>query len=256
MKISTGFKELDNIINIEKSDLILLASRPTMGKTTLALNIASNLINENIPTLIFSLDISKEQAVNRIITSRSLITLDKIRTRKLNVEEWTTLGQVFNNITNANLYISKPTKPTIEKIENVCRNMKKEKNIDLVIIDYLQLLDNNLEMAEIIKRLKALGKELDIAILVLSQLSLETKQRTNHRPLLSDLTNDKNIINYIDSILFLYRDIYYNTNTNEPNIAEILIAKSKNNKCKTVKLKFMSEYFKFDNIISFDQEKE
>ena len=212
MGIETGYKNIDNITGV-LSDLICIASRPTVGKETLILNIVSNVIKQQIPTLIFSLDNSRGLIKNRIMNVESTISSNFVETARnlLSLEEKL---YICDNILN------------ISDIERKAVKLKLKKDIGLIVIDYLQLIKSDTTIEDTIKRLKALAKELNIPIIVLSQLSKELESREDKRPVLSDLKNSSAIVNYADTIMFVYRDDFYDTNCERKGIVDVIIAKT------------------------------
>ena len=212
MGIETGYKNIDNITGV-LSDLICIASRPTVGKETLILNIVSNVIKQQIPTLIFSLDNSRGLIKNRIMNVESTISSNFVETARnlLSLEEKL---YICDNILN------------ISDIERKAVKLKLKKDIGLIVIDYLQLIKSDTTIEDTIKRLKALAKELNIPVIVLSQLSKELESREDKRPVLSDLKNSSAIVNYADTIMFVYRDDFYDTNCERKGIVDVIIAKT------------------------------
>ena len=231
--MKTGFKDLDNIVKVNGGDLIIIASRPAIGKTNLAQNILSNVaIKENRPTAFFSLEESMEKIVNKL-----------------------------NILKDAPIFINANTPQTIDDIKRRTYELKEKENIELIIIDYLQLiqydksklLSRDNEVEEILKELKLLAKELNVAIIVTSQLSRKPEEREDKRPVITDFTNTaSSISNYADKILFLYRDSYYNKE-NKSNITEIIVSKNENGKTGTAKLGWMPEYCMFGNTVDFER---
>ena len=222
--ISIGFNYIDNSIGgLVNSDLICIASRPTVGKGTLALNIVSNVVKQQIPTLIFSLDNNKESIKNRIMIIESAKASDFVEVAKnlLSLEQQL---YIYDSILN------------ILGIEQMARKLKQQENIGLIIIDYLQLIKSDKTIEDIIKRLKKLAEELNIPIIVLSQLSKELESREDKRPVLSDFKNSSVIVDYADTILFVYRDDFYDKDSPMKDIVEIIIAKSKSGDTGTEEL--------------------
>lgn len=225
-RILTGFTEIDNKIGgLKNSDLICVAARPAMGKTTFALNIASNVAKKGIPVLIFSLNMSEGYMTNKIINIESATSTNFSESIKNLI-----LFEKNINILTSSL--------TIEDIENICRKSKIEKNIGLIIIDYLQLIkstNGQLNRDEnIIRKIKELAKELNIPIIILSQLSKSLEERKNRRPTLSDFKVSSSIVNHADTIIFVYKDDYYNKDSEKKNIVEVII--NKNGKTETIEL--------------------
>ena len=256
--IPTGFIELDyKMAGLQNSDLILIAARPAMGKSAFAINIASNAaIKHGVPTVIFNLEMSKEQVANRILCSEAMVDSNKIRTGKIEEEDWAKLAGALGPISDAPIYIDDTPGISVTEIRTKCRKLKLEKNIGLVVIDYLQLVKasgrNNSreqEISEISRSLKILAKELNIPVIALSQLSRAPEQRKDdHRPMLSDLRESGAIEQDADIVMFLYRDDYYNENSEDKNIAEVIIAKQRAGSTGTIKLAWLGEYTKFANL--------
>lgn len=270
----TGFKDLDNIIKLKEGELVVIASRPAMGKTTFALNILSyNSLKENKSTLLFSLEESKETIIKKLIISNSMVEADKFRLYEeyknenkdekdidLSEEDWDRIAYGITLLKNANIFISDTVPYTIEDICQKSRELKLKENIELIIIDYLQLiqfdkkelLSRDDETTEILRRLGTLAKELNITIIVTSQLSKKAELKENKRPLISDFVESEYGISiYSSKILFLYRDSYYNKN-NKSDITEVIIAKNNDGDIKTIKVAWMPEYCMFGNVLVFD----
>ena len=218
--IPTGFSDLDfRTSGLHNSDLILVAARPAMGKSAFALNIATNAaVRAKVPVAIFSLEMSKEQMTSRILCSEAMVDSNKVRTGKIDDEEWGKLAAASGELSEANIYIDDTPGISIMEIRAKCRKMKIEKNIGLVVIDYLQLVQGSgkrgssreQEIAEISRSLKILAKEINVPVIALSQLSRAPEQRPDHRPMLSDLRESGSIEQDADIVMFLYRDDYYN----------------------------------------------
>ncbi len=256
--IPTGFTELDyRTAGLHNSDLILVAARPAMGKSAFVINIAANAaIRSETPVVIFNLEMSKEQVANRILCSEAMVDSNKIKTGKIEEEDWTKLAEALGRISDAPIYIDDTPGISIAEIRAKCRKLKLEKNIGLVIIDYLQLVtasgkknaSREQEISEISRSLKILAKELNVPVIALSQLSRAPEQRKDdHRPILSDLRESGAIEQDADIVMFLYRDDYYNENSEEKNIAEVIIAKHRGGSTGTVKLAWIANYTKFAN---------
>ena len=256
--IPTGFIDLDyKMSGLQPSDLILVAARPSMGKTAFALNIATNAaLRANVPVAIFSLEMSKDQLVNRMLCSEAMVDSNKVRTGKLDEEDWTKLAEAIGPLSEAGVYIDDTPGISVMEIRTKCRKLKMEKNIGLVVIDYLQLISGSnkrngsreQEISEISRSLKVLAKELNVPVIALSQLSRAVEQRDDHRPMLSDLRESGAIEQDADIVMFLYRDDYYNKESAEKDIAEVIIAKQRGGSTGTVKLYWMGNYTKFVNI--------
>lgn len=258
--VPSGFTDLDyRTAGFHGSELILIAARPAMGKTAFALNIATNAaVKSKVPVAVFSLEMSKEQLVNRIICSESMVDSNKVRTGKLEEDDWTKLAGSIGPLSEANIYIDDTPGISITEIRAKCRKLKLEKDIGLVVIDYLQLIQgsNNKrngsreqEISEISRSLKILAKELDVPVIALSQLSRAAEQRPDHRPMLSDLRESGAIEQDADIVMFLYRDDYYNQDSEKKDIAEVIIAKHRGGSTGTVELLWLGSYTKFVNLM-------
>lgn len=256
--LSSGFNELDNITSgLHKSDLIIIAGRPSMGKTTLAINIAENIIiKNNLPVLIFSMEMPAEQIATRMLSSLGRIELQRLRTGLLKETDWPRLSSAIALMSGKNLYIDDSGSLTPYDINNKARkiyNLNKE--LGAIIIDYLQLMhipDMNdfraSEISEISRSLKVLAKELNVPIIALSQLNRGLEQRTDKRPIMSDLRESGAIEQDADLIIFIYRDEIYNKNIKNKGMAEIIIAKQRNGPIGTINLRFLGHYSKFENL--------
>ena len=256
--VPTGFVDLDyRTSGLHNSDLILVAARPAMGKSAFALNIATNAaVRAKVPVAIFSLEMSKEQMTNRILCSEAMVDSAKVRTGKIDDDEWAKLAATSGELSEAGIYIDDTPGISIMEIRAKCRKMKLEKNIGLVVIDYLQLVQGSnkkggsreQEIAEISRSLKILAKEIDVPVIALSQLSRAPEQRIDHRPMLSDLRESGSIEQDADIVMFLYRDDYYNEDSEKKNVAEVIIAKHRSGATGTVELLWLANYTKFANI--------
>lgn len=256
--VPTQFYDLDDkTAGLHGSELILVAARPAMGKTAFALNIATNAaLRANVPVAIFSLEMSKDQLVNRMLCSEAMVDSNKVRTGKLDEEDWTKLAEAIGPLSESGVYIDDTPGISVMEIRTKCRKLKMEKNIGLVVIDYLQLISGSnkrngsreQEISEISRSLKVLAKELNVPVIALSQLSRAVEQRDDHRPMLSDLRESGAIEQDADIVMFLYRDDYYNKESAEKDIAEVIIAKQRGGSTGTVKLYWMGNYTKFVNI--------
>ena len=256
--VPTGFADLDyRTSGLHNSDLILVAARPAMGKSAFALNIATHAaVRGKVPVAIFSLEMSKEQMANRILCSEAMVDSAKVRTGKIDDEEWGKLAAASGELSEAGIYIDDTPGISVMEIRAKCRKMKLEKNIGLVVIDYLQLVQGSnrkggsreQEIAEISRSLKILAKEINVPVMALSQLSRAPEQRVDHRPMLSDLRESGSIEQDADIVMFLYRDDYYNEDTDKKNIAEVIIAKHRSGATGTVELLWLGNYTKFANI--------
>ena len=255
--IPTGFIDLDyKTSGFQPSDLILVAARPSMGKTAFVLNIAQYMaFHNNVTAAIFSLEMSKEQLVNRLLALESKVDSQNIRTGNLEDEEWAKLIEGANVIGNSNLIIDDKPGISISELRSKCRKYKMEHNLGIIFIDYLQLMTGSgrsesrqQEISDISRSLKALARELNVPVVALSQLSRAVEQRPDHRPMLSDLRESGAIGQDADVVMFIYRDDYYNKDSENKNIAEIIIAKQRNGPIGTVNLVWMPNYTKFVNM--------
>lgn len=257
--VPTGFSDLDyKTAGLHESDLVLIAARPAMGKSAFALNIATNAaVKADVPVAIFSLEMSKEQMVNRILCSEAMVDSNKIRTGKIDDEDWMKLAGALGPLSEAGIYIDDTPGISVMEIRAKCRKLKLEKNIGLVVIDYLQLVQasnskrggsREQEISEISRSLKILAKEINVPVIALSQLSRAPEQRPDHRPMLSDLRESGAIEQDADIVMFLYRDDYYNEDSEKKNIAEVIISKHRSGSTGTVELLWLGNYTKFANI--------
>ncbi len=253
--VPTGFADLDyRTSGLHNSDLILVAARPAMGKSAFALNIATHAaVRGKVPVAIFSLEMSKEQMANRILCSEAMVDSAKVRTGKIDDEEWGKLAAASGELSEAGIYIDDTPGISVMEIRAKCRKMKLEKNIGLVVIDYLQLVQGSnrkggsreQEIAEISRSLKILAKEINVPVIALSQLSRAPEQRVDHRPMLSDLRESGSIEQDADIVMFLYRDEYYNPDTEKKNIGEVIVAKNRHGETGTVELVWFGGIQKF-----------
>ncbi|KXG74140.1 Replicative DNA helicase [Fervidicola ferrireducens] len=263
--VPTGFPDLDAMTSgLQPSDLILVAARPSMGKTAFALNIAQNAaIRHRIPVAIFSLEMSKEQLVQRMLCAESNVDSHKLRTGRLEEDDWPRLARAMGPLSEAPIYIDDTPGITCLEIRAKARRLKAEKGLGLVVIDYLQLIagrgqseNRQQEISEISRSLKALARELNVPVLALSQLSRAPDVRSDHRPVLSDLRESGSQEQDSDLVAFLYREDYYNPNTDRKNIAEVIIAKQRNGPTGKVELLWLSQYTKFVSIEKYRQSEE
>ena len=255
--VPTGFIELDKkTAGLHGSELILIAARPAMGKSAFALNIGTYAATRaNIPVAIFSLEMSKDQIGNRILCSEALVDSNNVRTGELNDEELSKLAETSGELSQAQIFVDDTPGISVMEIRAKCRKLKLEKNIGLVIIDYLQLIQGSgksssreQEIAEISRSLKILAKEIEVPVIALSQLSRAVESRPDHRPMLSDLRESGSIEQDADIVMFLYRDDYYNEESEKKNIAEVIIAKQRAGSTGTVELAWLGNYTKFANL--------
>lgn len=263
--VPTGFKKLDNMLaGLQRSDLIILAARPSMGKSSMALDIARNVaVFQNLPVGVFSLEMSKDQIVDRFIASQANIDLYKLRTGRLQEgpgdNDFSRIQSAMGSLSEAPIYIDDMGAINVMQMRAMARRLQADSGLGLLIIDYLQLMESSNKYAtplqqvtENSRALKSLAKELNIPVLVLSQLSRAVEQRTPHRPMLSDLRESGAIEQDADVVLFIYRDDKYNENSLEKNIAEIIVAKHRNGPTGAVKLYFDEPRASFRNLEDFD----
>ena len=255
--IPTGFIDLDyRTAGMQPSDLVLIAARPSMGKTAFVLNIAQHVaFKQNQTVAVFSLEMSKEQLVNRLFALESQVDSQNIRTGQLSDIEWEKLIESAGIIGKSNLIIDDTPGISIAELRSKCRKYKLEHNLSMIIIDYLQLMSGSgrsdsrqQEISDISRSLKAIARELSVPVLALSQLSRAVEQRPDHRPMLSDLRESGAIEQDADVVMFIYRDDYYNHDTERKDIAEIIIAKQRNGPIGTVELAWIPKYTKFANL--------
>ena len=261
--VPTGFHDFDQKTSgLQPSDFILVAGRPSMGKTSFVLNIAQYAaIRANVPVAIFSLEMSKDQLVQRMLSAEANVELQKIRTGDLSEEDWIKLVEAAGPLSQAPIYIDDTPGISVMEMRSKARRLKLEKGLGMIIIDYLQLMSGRgraesrqQEISEISRSLKALARELGVPVVTLSQLSRAPEARTDHRPMLSDLRESGAIEQDADLVAFLYRDEYYNPDTEKKNIAEVIIAKQRNGPTGTVELVWLGQYTKFANYEKTHQE--
>ena len=249
--IPTGFSALDSLTTgLNRTDLILLAARPAMGKSSFMMNIASNVAKQGHAVAIFSLEMSREQLITRMLSSDALIQVSQLRSGNLSVDDWTKLALSAQTIAKMPMYIDDTAGITVAEMKAKLRRIR---NLGLVIIDYLQLMssgrriDNRVqEVSEITRNLKVMAKELDVPIITLSQLSRSPDKRTgDHRPVLSDLRESGSIEQDADLVMFLYRDEYYNEDSEDKGVAECIVAKNRHGATDTVKLAWDGEHTRF-----------
>lgn len=255
--VPTGFIDLDKKLSgLHNSDLILIAARPGMGKTSIMLNIAQYAaVKKNLPVAVFNLEMSKEQLVTRMLSAESKVESEKLRSGELADADWTKLAGALGPLSDAPIYLDDSTDVNISSIRAKCRKLKLERDIKLVVIDYLQLMssgrsDGNRvqEVSEISRALKLMARELDVPVIVGSQLSRAVEQRSDKRPMLSDLRESGAIEQDADIVIFLYRDDYYNENTEFKNVAEVIVAKHRNGSTGTIKMLYDPEHISFRNM--------
>ena len=257
--ISSGFKDLDKLTaGLQKSDLILVAARPSMGKTAFTLNIASYVGLHGGSVAFFSLEMSKEQLMQRMLCSEGGIDASRLRTGQLDEVEWNKMVGVADKMSRAPIYIDDTAGITVMELRSKARRLKAEHGLDLIIIDYLQLMqgrasknsDNRQqEISEISRSLKALARELDVPVIALSQLSRSVESRQIKKPMLSDLRESGSLEQDADIVMFLYREDYYDKDTENKNITEIIVAKHRNGPVDSVQLFFQKEYTKFRDLL-------
>ena len=256
--IATGFLDLDyRLSGLQPSDLVLVAARPSMGKTAFVLNMAQHIVfNDNRCAAIFSLEMSKEQLVNRLFALESRVDAQSIRNGSMNEADWERLSEGAQRIAGSKLIIDDTPGISVSQLRSKCRKFKLEHDLKIVIIDYLQLMSGSgrgsdsrqQEISDISRALKGLARELEVPVIALSQLSRNVESRPDHRPMLSDLRESGAIEQDADVVMFIYRDDYYNKDTEEKNIAEIIVAKQRNGPIGTVKLAWLPQYTKFANL--------
>ena len=253
--METGFTDLDRKMSgLNNSDLIIVAARPAMGKSAFALNIATAVAKSGVPVLIFSLEMSKEQMVNRILCSEAQVDSSKVRNGNLDTEDWVKLGKASGELAETPIYIDDTPGLSSVELRAKCRKAKLEHGLGLVVIDYLQLMESKKsgesrqqEISEISRALKILAKEINIPVIALSQLSRAVEQRPDRRPMLSDLRESGSIEQDADIVMFLYRDDYYNPETEKKNVAEVIIAKNRQGSVGTEELAWIPQYTRFAN---------
>lgn len=255
--ISTGFVDLDyDTSGFQPSDFILIAARPSMGKTAFVLNIASHMaLKEKKGVMIFSLEMSKEQLVNRMFALEARVDATKLRNGRLDDNEWEKLVEAASKVGDSNLIIDDTPSITVAELRSKARKFSAEKKLDIIIIDYLQLMSGSgksesrtQEVSEISRALKGLARELNIPVIALSQLSRAVESRPDKRPMMSDLRESGAIEQDADVVMFIYREDYYKKDTEEKNISEIIIGKQRNGPVGTVKLAWLPQYTKFANL--------
>lgn len=254
---STGFEYIDKRTGgLHGGELILIAGRPGMGKSSLAMNIAEHIsISGNKTVAIFNLEMPKEQIVRRILCSQALVDSNKMLTGDFSADDWQRIGRILDKIDASPMYIDDSASVTVSEIRAKCRRLKQTRGLSLIVIDYLQLMQSGgrvesrqLEVADISRSLKVLAKELNVPVIALSQLSRAVESRKDRRPMLSDIRESGSIEQDCDIVMFLYRDDYYNPDTEEKNVAECIIAKHRSGEPGKVKLGWQGRYTKFVNI--------
>ena len=254
--IATGFTDLDyKTAGLQPSDLVLIAARPSMGKTAFVLNIAQHIcFKSDLCAAVFSLEMSKEQLVNRLLSLESRVDSQSIRTGSMSDADWDSIIEGAGTIANSKLIIDDTPGISIGELRSKCRKFSQEMGLSIIIIDYLQLMTGNgrsdsrqQEISDISRSLKALARELHVPVVALSQLSRAVEKRDDHRPMLSDLRESGAIEQDADVVMFLYRDDYYNKESDKKGIAEVIIAKQRNGPIGTVELVWLPDYTKFAN---------
>ncbi len=253
--IPTGYRDLDRITSgFQRNDLIIIAARPSVGKTAFALNIAQNVaINTDENVAIFSLEMGADQLVSRMLCAEGNIDSQRLRNGNLEAEDWSKLTMAMGSLSNAGVYIDDSPGIRVSEIRSKCRRLKQENGLSMILIDYLQLIQGNAnskenrqqEVSEISRSLKALARELNVPLIALSQLSRGVESRTDKRPMMSDLRESGSIEQDADIVGFLYRDDYYDQESEKQNIIEIIISKQRNGPVGNVELAFVKEYNKF-----------
>ena len=253
--ITTGFSKLDEMTSgMQKSDLIILAARPAMGKTAFALSLARNAaVKGKASVMIFSLEMAKEQLTQRLLSMESKVDLQTLKTGRLERRDWDDLNVALDILSNSNIHIDDTAGISIMEMKSKCRRLKAEEGLDLIVIDYLQLMNpegkadsRTQEISVISRNLKLLARELDCPVLVLSQLSRAPEQRTDHRPMLSDLRESGSIEQDADIVIFLYRDEYYNKeDTEKPGECEVIVAKHRSGPTGSVDVAWIERYTQF-----------
>lgn len=257
--LETGFRDLDaKTAGLQKSDLILIAARPAMGKTAFVLNIAEYVaLHSNSTIALFSLEMSKEQLVKRMLAMNSMVDSQKIRTGDLEDDDWDKLVGSVRKIGNSNLVIDDTSGITASELRSKCRKLKIEQGLDLVIIDYLQLMtgagkrksdSRQQEISDISRSLKVMARELNVPVIALSQLSRAVESRPDKRPMLSDLRESGAIEQDADIVMFIYRDEYYNPDSEKKGVAEVIVAKQRSGPTGPIELAWLSQYTKFGNL--------
>lgn len=255
--LATGFIDLDyRTSGFQPSDLILIAARPSMGKTAFALNIAEYMaFHSGLTVAVFSLEMSKEQLVNRLFSLESRVDAQLLRNGNLSDSDWTNLIEAAGTIGRSNLIIDDTPGISVAELRSKCRKFKLEHNLGIIMIDYLQLMQGSKraesrqqEISDISRSLKEIARELQVPVVALSQLSRAVEQRPDHRPMLSDLRESGAIEQDADVVMFIYRDDYYNHDTDKKDVAEIIIAKQRNGPIGTIELAWLPRFTKFANM--------
>ncbi|MCM8711397.1 replicative DNA helicase [Clostridium sp. SYSU_GA19001] len=260
--VPSGFPDLDaKTSGFQKGDMVLIAARPSMGKTTFALNLAQHAaLRAGKSIAIFSLEMSKEQLAYKLLCAEANVDMLKLRTGNLDDKDWENIAKASGPLAAAKIFIDDTAGVSVMEMRSKCRRLKLEHGIDMILIDYLQLMSGSnsesrqQEVSEISRSIKALAKEMQCPVIALSQLSRAPEQRADHRPMLSDLRESGSIEQDADLVMFLYRDEYYNKETEEKNVAECIIAKQRNGPTGTVKLAWLGQYSKFGSLDTVHRE--
>ena len=258
--VESGFTDLDlKTAGFHPSDFILIAARPSMGKTAMALNILANAaVRKGVPSAIFSLEMSKEQLANRLIAAEARIDANKLRTGQLDPSDWDDIAAAIGPLSKAPLYIDDTPGISIPQLRSKCRKLKMEHGLELIVVDYLQLMTGSAvasgrfesrqqEISEISRSLKAIAREMQAPVIALSQLSRAPEARADRRPILSDLRESGAIEQDADLVCFIYRDEYYNPETEKVGLAEVIIAKQRNGATGTIELQYSGSHVRFNN---------
>ena len=260
MGLSTGYSALDQVISgLNKSDLLLIAARPAMGKSSFALNLATNVALKSQKTVaFFSLEMSNEQLISKILSCESSVSSKNLQTGDIQASDWIKLGLAAQKLSKAPMYFDDTAGITVSQIK---AKLRRVKNLGLVVIDYLQLISSGKrnenrvqEVSEITRNLKIMAKELNVPVVTLSQLSRGPEARSDHRPMLADLRESGSIEQDADIVMFIYRDAYYNPDSNDVNVAEIIVAKNRHGQTDTVKLVWDGEYSRFSSLEKYRDE--
>jgi replicative DNA helicase len=255
--VPTGFRDLDDITGgLQRSNLIIIAARPSMGKTAFAMNIAQHVSRQNTPVAVFSMEMSSEELGARILSSEARIEGDRLKNGRLHESDWANLAKVMSQLNNVPLYIDDSSGLTVMEIASKARKLSRNHGLGMVMIDYIQLISGPMrkeanrvqELAEISRQLKFLAKELKIPVIALSQLARGVETRNDKRPMLSDLRDSGAIEQEADLVVFIYRDEYYNPHSDQQGIAEIIIAKQRSGRTGKIELHFSNQYVKFENL--------
>ena len=255
--IESGFADLDvKTAGFHPSDLIIVAARPSMGKTAIALNmVAHAAIRHNVPSAIFSLEMSKESLANRLIASEARVDAGRLRNGQLDPNDWAAIAESLGPLSTAPIFIDDTPGITMPQLRSKCRKLKLEHGLKLIVVDYIQLMSGGgrfesrqQEISEISRSLKALAREMDCPVIALSQLSRAPESRSDKRPMLSDLRESGAIEQDADLVCFIYRDEYYNEDTERPGVTEVIIAKQRNGATGTVELMYQNNYVRFVNL--------